>query len=167
MKPGRIDPCACGSGKKYKKCCLSKDAASVANLNWQKMRRTEGELVHALLKYADRYYGSSTVAEAWDEFSLWSDVPLDPESEPEVESAFIPWFVFNWVPGNAEVGEAEHLREMPIALHYLEHEQSRIDSFHRRFIEAICSQPYSFFVVTDLDPGNGMTLKDLLLSGET
>jgi len=120
-----------------------------------------------LLKYADRYYGSSTVAEAWDEFSLWSDVPLDPESEPEVESAFIPWFVFNWVPGNAEVGEAEHLREMPIALHYLEHEQSRIDSFHRRFIEAICSQPYSFFVVTDLDPGNGMTLKDLFLSGET
>ena len=120
-----------------------------------------------MLKYADRYYGSSTVAEAWDEFSLWSDVPLDPESEPEVESAFIPWFVFNWVPGNAEVGEAEHLREMPIALHYLEHEQSRIDFFHRRFIEAICSQPYSFFVVTDLDPGNGMTLKDLFLSGET
>ena len=34
-------------------------------------------------------------------------------------------------------------------------------------IEAICSQPYSFFVVTDLDPGNGMTLKDLFLSGET
>ena len=25
MKVGRNDPCACGSGKKYKKCCLSKD----------------------------------------------------------------------------------------------------------------------------------------------
>lgn len=24
-KPGRNDPCRCGSGKKYKKCCLSKD----------------------------------------------------------------------------------------------------------------------------------------------
>lgn len=24
-KPGRNDPCTCGSGKKYKKCCLEKD----------------------------------------------------------------------------------------------------------------------------------------------
>jgi hypothetical protein len=26
-KPGRNDPCPCGSGKKYKKCCLPKDEA--------------------------------------------------------------------------------------------------------------------------------------------
>ena len=25
MKIGRNDPCPCGSGKKYKKCCLDKD----------------------------------------------------------------------------------------------------------------------------------------------
>src|ERR1035441_10607568 len=25
MKAGRNDPCPCGSGKKYKKCCLPKD----------------------------------------------------------------------------------------------------------------------------------------------
>jgi preprotein translocase subunit SecA len=23
-KPGRNDPCVCGSGKKYKKCCMNK-----------------------------------------------------------------------------------------------------------------------------------------------
>jgi len=27
MKPGRNDPCPCGSGKKYKKCCEARDAA--------------------------------------------------------------------------------------------------------------------------------------------
>ncbi len=26
QRVGRNDPCPCGSGKKYKKCCLSKDA---------------------------------------------------------------------------------------------------------------------------------------------
>ncbi|HEX5845101.1 MAG TPA: SEC-C metal-binding domain-containing protein [Rhodoplanes sp.] len=32
-KPGRNDPCPCGSGNKYKKCCLAKDeAASLAQL---------------------------------------------------------------------------------------------------------------------------------------
>src|SRR5215210_7573717 len=28
MKVGRNDPCPCGSGKKYKKCCLAKDEAA-------------------------------------------------------------------------------------------------------------------------------------------
>jgi tetratricopeptide (TPR) repeat protein len=29
-KPGRNDSCPCGSGKKYKKCCLPKDEAAAA-----------------------------------------------------------------------------------------------------------------------------------------
>ena len=28
LTPGRNDPCPCGSGKKYKKCCLGKDSAA-------------------------------------------------------------------------------------------------------------------------------------------
>ena len=28
-KVGRNDPCACGSGKKYKKCCMANDEAAV------------------------------------------------------------------------------------------------------------------------------------------
>jgi hypothetical protein len=31
MSPGRNDPCYCGSGKKYKKCCLSKDERARKN----------------------------------------------------------------------------------------------------------------------------------------
>jgi hypothetical protein len=27
-KPGRNDPCPCGSGKKYKKCCLAENEAA-------------------------------------------------------------------------------------------------------------------------------------------
>ncbi|MBM4015625.1 MAG: hypothetical protein FJ293_11765 [Planctomycetes bacterium] len=27
MKPGRNDPCRCGSGRKYKKCCAAADDA--------------------------------------------------------------------------------------------------------------------------------------------
>jgi hypothetical protein len=36
---GRNDPCHCGSGKKYKKCCMSKDEAAerqVLEKNWEK-----------------------------------------------------------------------------------------------------------------------------------
>ena len=38
-KPGRNDPCPCGSGNKYKKCCLAKDeTASAAQLGSGKTR---------------------------------------------------------------------------------------------------------------------------------
>ena len=33
MKVGRNDPCPCGSGKKYKKCCLGKNVVSSETLN--------------------------------------------------------------------------------------------------------------------------------------
>ena len=39
-KPGRNDPCHCGSGNKYKKCCLAKDeSASKAQLGSAKTRQ--------------------------------------------------------------------------------------------------------------------------------
>lgn len=43
MKTGRNDPCPCGSGKKYKKCCMEKDeeTARLAQLELQKARAAE------------------------------------------------------------------------------------------------------------------------------
>ncbi len=35
VKPGRNDPCPCGSGKKYKKCCSDKPDAGPARPPWQ------------------------------------------------------------------------------------------------------------------------------------
>jgi len=165
-KSGRNDPCPCGSGKKYKKCCLAKEVTPVASLTWLKMRRTEGELIPTLLKHADKFYGLEAFAEAWDEFSLWEGVPMDPSSQPELDTAFLPWFAFNWVPDNAEIQESEHLPEMPVAMHYLETKGSRMDTFQQRFIKEICSQPYSFFMVTDVSPGESLTLRDLILERE-
>lgn len=162
-KPSRNDPCPCGSGKKYKRCCLAEQATPVRNLTWQRMRRTEGELIRVLLKHAHKYYGPEAVAEAWDEFSLWDEVPMDPESEPELDTAFLPWFVFNWIPDNNEVDEAEHYPEMQIAMHYLEQQGASVDSFQRRFIKEVCSQSYSFFAVTAVVPGKQMTIRDLIL----
>ncbi len=165
-KVGRNDPCPCGSGKKYKKCCLAKNSAPVASLDWRRIRRTEGELIPLLIRYAEKYYGQEAMMDAWDEFTLWNDVPMDPETEPELDTIFMPWFLFNWIPENSEEDVAEHYPEMPIAMHYLQNKGARLDAFQRRFIEEICSQPYSFFLVTAVDPGKSLSLRDLLLQRE-
>jgi len=45
-KPGRNDPCHCGSGKKYKKCCQpTEEAAEHAELVKEQLRREEARRV--------------------------------------------------------------------------------------------------------------------------
>ena len=46
-KPGRNDPCPCGSGNKYKKCCLAKDeAVEREQLAKAEARRAESAAAH-------------------------------------------------------------------------------------------------------------------------
>ena len=47
-KPGRNDPCHCGSGKKYKKCCLAKDEAAERDRLIDAQRRAERAAEHRL-----------------------------------------------------------------------------------------------------------------------
>lgn len=47
MKPGRNDPCPCGSGKKYKKCCQDKDNGYIPPIirdQWRKEMEDDFEL---------------------------------------------------------------------------------------------------------------------------
>ena len=166
LKIGRNDPCPCGSGKKHKKCCLHKATSPVASLGRRKMRRAESELVPALMKHAEKYYGPGVLHDAWDEFTLWDEVPMDPELEPEMDTLFVPWFLFNWIPGNIEPDEDERYPGMQVARHYLAHSDVLIDSYQRQYIEEACSQPYSFFMVTDIVAGKQLALRDLLLKRE-
>lgn len=43
MKLGRNDPCPCGSGKKYKKCCLDKQAQPSQALYYRRLSEAHSE----------------------------------------------------------------------------------------------------------------------------
>lgn len=166
LKIGRNDPCPCGSGKKYKKCCLYKAAAPVASLARRKLRRLESELLPVLMKHAEQHYGPGAVYEGWGEYTLWDETPMDPELEPEMETVFVTWFLYNWIPDNALLDEEEYYPDVQIARHYLAQGSAQIDSYKRQFIEEACSQPFSFFMVTGVVAGRQLTLRDLLLKWE-
>ena len=55
MKAGRNDPCPCGSGKKYKRCCLEKDqqAESAARAAAQATVAAEQEEIKAMLAWEE------------------------------------------------------------------------------------------------------------------
>ncbi len=57
-KPGRNDPCPCGSGKKYKQCCLAREHAQPAGGPPQQLRQA------LLLAHAQHRRGNAEQAEA-------------------------------------------------------------------------------------------------------
>ena len=77
MKPGRNDPCPCGSGKKYKHCCLnavSALAAAPADLTWHRLRALLDGYATKMLRFIAEAYGPLAVREAWDEFMCGDDL---------------------------------------------------------------------------------------------
>ena len=157
---GRNDPCPCGSGRKFKHCCLR--VQDVEDGLRARLRSAEGALVPALFSYAAREFGREFFADAWDEFFLWTDVPEDIESSRELGTTFDPFFVFDFVPDAAEDPLPDGWPTEPLALHFLRHEGETAPELHREFIEQACKSPASFFVVEAVVAGRALDIKDIL-----
>src|ERR1700737_1383734 len=95
MKPGRNDPCWCGSGKKEKKCHLASDEEgartgpeSQAPVHGDRLHlRLMGEVVEGI----KRWYSPSEALDA-ARFYFGKD-PSEIESETEGTDGFAQWLV--------------------------------------------------------------------------
>ncbi len=167
MKIGRNKPCPCGSGKKYKKCCLNKKKPP-ESLLWHRLGNTYDKLQDQLLDYARKTFGDLAIPLAMDDFLLW------PEEENPIDLIrdhmllFIPWFLFEWEydPFDADM-ELPAPIEQTVASAYLKEHGSRLDRLERRLIQATLDQPFSFYEVMNCRPGEGYRLKDILRGIET
>ena len=157
---GRNDTCPCGSGRKFKHCCLRAfDAADAARM---RLRTAEGVLVPALFAYAADQFGDEFFHEAWEEFFLCDAVPDDIDSSREFGTTFDPFFTFSFVPDGAETDLPLGWPTEPIALHFLHQEVESCPDFHREFIVQACRSHPSFFVIESTAPGRSIELKDIL-----
>lgn len=166
MKPGRNDPCPCGSGKKYKHCCLAAeqaDTGALGELIWRRLRRLkdEDDFAATMLRFIGSAYGPQAVEEGWDEFTLWDDVPFDPGS-PHVP-VFMPWLFSQWVPDPQEdttVADTR-LHGVPPAQALLERRGHALDPLLREYLGSCLDAPLSFFEVLSARPGRGLELRDV------
>ncbi|MGI8895338.1 MAG: SEC-C metal-binding domain-containing protein, partial [Casimicrobiaceae bacterium] len=105
MKVGRNDPCTCGSGTKYKQCCLIGTAASEDDgleLRWQQQKRVTEGLTADLLRFAINEFGREAFDEAWTKFTLGKEEVFDAETRHM--QVFAPWFFYDWTPEAVERG---------------------------------------------------------------
>lgn len=167
MSPNRNNPCPCGSGEKYKKCCLAKEAsAGLIEAGWLRMRRTEGELIARLATHLARHYGPGALDEAWEEYTLWSDPPAAQDGWPEFDSSFPPWLLFDWDPDPNAAGQGVERPAVPPALHYAQRQGKNLDSYERRYIEEVCRRPLTFYLVVAPVPGREIVLRDIFRQQE-
>jgi hypothetical protein len=84
--PGRNDPCPCGSGRKYKQCCLR--AVAEIDVRWRRLREAEDALVPDVLSFALERGGEPYIDAA---SALFSDgaMPVPTENSICVTSSAI------------------------------------------------------------------------------
>ena len=161
---GRNDPCACGSGKKYKKCCLSLEEKE-KNPPVCRLREISRSLDLPLLKHGKKLYGDDFFLGAWNDF--WESE--EREDSLELDSItmqwFFPWIFYHWIPReySQRSWKIPNLGKI-IAADYLEKQERRIDLASQQLIKLALQEPYSLWEVHRVERGVGLELKDLFLN---
>ena len=100
-KTGRNDPCPCGSGKKYKQCCLSKTTLAFSGSEkldtpWSRQRDASDRLTADLGRTLKRDFADAAL-DAWVDFNQ-DDDPVSLDEMPHEISIFSPYILFEWDP---------------------------------------------------------------------
>ena len=162
MKAGRNQPCPCGSGKKYKKCCLGKEKVS-SDLLYRRLGEAHDRLAHRLMLYGLKEFGDSALGVALDEFMAWPDEGTSDEELADHQPLFYPWFIFNWeYEADPDHPQLDGPEETTIAELYAAHKGNRLNHLEAQIIEATARQPFSFYEIQETRPGKGYRLKDIL-----
>jgi hypothetical protein len=154
--PGRNDPCPCGSGQKYKKCCLPREEAARAA---ERPRVTARDTVMPNVlrfAYSSQFDGDHAVADRL----FWADT-LDGVDEREagdlVESEdaqvkYNAWFVWD-----LDIEDTTTVADM-----FLEQRGRTLDAAERAYVERMRRSCLSLYQVDSVDRGRGVALRDLL-----
>jgi hypothetical protein len=170
MKPGRNESCPCGSGKKYKQCCLVKQveaAQAPEQLAWRRVRRVVDEFGSALFKFIIDVYGEVAVLEAWAEFVADEDDELEFDPETPHAAVFFSWLLYHWAPDPYETEVADvSLHDVIPAREYLQRKGKRIDPLLRSYVEAALEAPLTFYEVLSTEPERGFRVREFFSSSE-
>lgn len=159
MQIGRNDPCHCGSGKKYKKCCLAQ--AEIHNDEFKKRRwaTIQKVLLPKIMSHVHKAYGPETIDEAYDQFYFYeNETAFDPESKEL--SLFIPWFFYEWFP-DGENSTLDDAPELPPAQSLAEQDR-KLSNDERDYLLECCQTSFSFFEILEVHPDVSLKLKDIL-----
>ena len=162
-KPGRNEPCWCGSGKKYKKCHLASDEE-------EEREGTEGlaeqeepvlagsdsssrRLFEGLLTFARDHLSRREMDRA---AALFFGASQTGDSVEASTISFLDWLLYDCSPG---------CFGRPVIEEYLARNRARLSASERETLQQWAQSHYGLYEVQNVQPGTGVELKDLLRGG--
>ena len=158
-KTSRNAPCPCGSGQKYKKCCLAKDeAASTAT-------GVADAAVGRALEWLREHHAEAVERTMFFEFfeSLTDEQLEEVNALPEDLRDTVHLNALEWVLAEGEIdptGAEEHF--VPVMELVLGEGGPLMDVNERRYLELLATEPLGLYEVVDVVPGDGVWLVSTL-----
>ncbi|RPJ58952.1 MAG: hypothetical protein EHM23_15810, partial [Acidobacteria bacterium] len=146
-KIGRNDPCPCGSGKKYKRCCLDQNANPVGFTSDDR---------RLALEKLDRFVETELGAqddEAWESFfEIWADQleELNDEETQISEDFYDAWFLWDCALADGGRVVDRFLEIGPL-----------LSLGERQYLTLMRETTVRLYEVVDLSPGESVTLVEL------
>ena len=161
-KIGRNDPCPCGSGRKYKHCCIPSHTPSIDTL-WARQHEDYARLTREMTRFAERKF-EKQIYDAWQDFNL-SDIPELLEQSSDELQVFMPYFLFQWDPDRPSRSKTAHRRGGVVARWYMLEKSKQLTAMERLFLDQAATQPMSFYEVLWSVPGDRVAVRDVLIGG--
>ena len=115
-----------------------------------------------MIEFGLEQFGESALVYALDEFMTWTDEELSEDDLADHEPLFFPWFLFNWeYEEDPELPQLDGPEEITIAELFAADKKNRQNHLEAQIIEATARQPYSFYEIQEVYPGEGYRLRDI------
>jgi tetratricopeptide (TPR) repeat protein len=151
---GRNDPCPCGSGKKFKKCCLLTGESASGHVPSQ---RADNRLRDRLVDYVQRTLPPAEMRRAMREYfgerpdREAASVSADPSHRGAEWGAFLEWFIHDF---RLSTGRP------PIAV-FLAQRGQGLPAEERGILAEWQETAVTLHEIVDLEPGKSLTLRDV------
>jgi hypothetical protein len=138
---GRNAPCPCGSGRKYKKCCLPREqAGQAARAAPSRLHDVDWRLTEQMFRFGIRRFGK-----AWSDAA---EAPVDRETQPAL---FPSWALYHVL-----------IDGKPLARWFADEQGRSLSRTESRWLEAQQAAWLSVWEVSAVERGRSLTLEDLL-----
>jgi hypothetical protein len=156
MKKGRNELCPCGSGKKFKKCCLTSDFTDKNELFWRSIREVQTGMTSKSFEYFFEALGTEEIEDAWDEFNNFE---VEEKFSPEhtLSQLFFTWLFQSW----------EQIEDEPTIFEdMLADLTDKLSDLDVLYLSSCIKNKFQYYEVISSVPGKTINVKSLLTSNE-
>ena len=169
-KVGRNEICPCGSGKKYKKCCLHKEEE--LNTFYRSITQSSYDLMIKYSSFVVNELGEQVLDEAVTDFFMGREEDQDRDGLlNEFGPLFWPWLFFCWIFDPVDLAFSELENSIPpdttmAELYRQTKGNNDLNKWEQSIFSAMNRKPFTFLRIKELSTDKGFYVQDMITDSE-